>query len=96
MHAFKLLLLSTLTASVSAARISSALWDITLEYSAALNTVLVSDLHFFAAANFTSNLAMPPGDPSFPFTLYLVPYFLLTVLIYLYKVTIDSKTGVLN
>ena len=63
-----LIIFSALIAAASAARLTSPLWDISLTYNSTLNTVLFTGLHFFGAGNFTSNLANPPGDPSFPFT----------------------------
>ena len=52
----------------AAARIASAFWSAALSYDAPLNTVLLTELRFFSAGNFTVSLAHPPTDAAFPFT----------------------------
>ena len=49
-------------------RLASANWTVALQYSSALNTVLVTELTFFSAGAFTASLAMQPGDAAFPYT----------------------------
>ena len=64
----RVIALALIASSARAARLASSTWTLALEYSAALDTVLVTELSFFAAGNFTVNLAMQPGDAAFPFT----------------------------
>ncbi len=70
MRSLPLHLLSLLLAQrpSDAARIASALWSVALDYAPAYNTVILTELSFFSAGNFTSSLAHPPGDAAFPFT----------------------------
>lgn len=60
--------LAAVAQGLTSARIASATWAAALSYNASLDTVLVTELSFFSAGNFTVSLAMQPGDPSFPYT----------------------------
>ena len=55
-------------ATASPTRLASSTWTLGLAYNATLDTVLVTELTFFAADNFTVSLAMQPGDAAFPYT----------------------------
>ena len=55
-------------AAPPSARLASGNWTVAVAYNATLNTVLVTELTFFAAGAFTASLAMQPGNARFPFT----------------------------